>query len=218
MLGVAQPDIGNGTFFEVPAGSHTIIDQVDFASLPGSESESPSSLIPDGQGNFYGLSGFNVFELIAPPAMQLVFAQSPATNLTAGQDLGTVSVFLENQFGSVVGDDDSAVTLLLNGGSGTLSGTTTVNAVNGIATFSGLAADTAGADTLSATDNGLASAISGPFTVAPGPASELALANQSATITAGVTTDIDVNIADQFGNPVPALRGTSHSRSPAAHR
>jgi hypothetical protein len=57
------------------------------------------------------------------------------------------------------------VTIAINTGTGTLAGTLTVAAVNGIATFNNLSINTAGDFTLKATDGILTQAISNSFTV-----------------------------------------------------
>jgi hypothetical protein len=79
---------------------------------------------------------------------------------------------VEDAFGNVVTTDNSPVTLTLSNGSfegG--SNTAAANAVNGIATFSGLRIDAAGTYTLSATDGSLTpSGPSSSFTINPATA------------------------------------------------
>ena len=65
---------------------------------------------------------------------------------------------------------DESGALTLGAGSGTLSGTLTQPAVNGVATFSDLAISSAGSYTLQASATGSAGAVSTPFTITPLPA------------------------------------------------
>jgi parallel beta-helix repeat protein len=109
---------------------------------------------------------------------------------------------------------NGAVTLALgaNPGGGTLSGTTTVNAVNGVATFAGLSIDKPGVGyTLVATSGNLPSATSNPFTVASGPATQLDFSTQPGGALAGAVLspqpvvtvkDADGNTATTFNGPV----------------
>jgi hypothetical protein len=100
----------------------------------------------------------------------LLFLQGP-TDTAAGQTIGpAVLVALVDQFGNVVTSDNTdrvTVSLGNNPGGGTLSGTLTVTVVNGVATFSDLSIDMAGAAyTLHATAGGsLADIDSDPFTI-----------------------------------------------------
>src|SRR5882724_5141169 len=80
----------------------------------------------------------------APPA-KLAFTQEPNASYASGATI-TVKVSIEDAAGNVVTGDTSAVTLALGGGTGgaVLSGTKTVNAVAGVATFSNLTIDKVG--------------------------------------------------------------------------
>jgi hypothetical protein len=95
---------------------------------------------------------------------KLAFGQQP-TNVVAGA--GTISppvtVYVEDADGNVLTTDDFNVTLSVAIGPGTLGGTTTVAAVDGVATFSNLSLATPGAYVLSATDGSFANATSNSF-------------------------------------------------------
>ncbi|MGA3068353.1 MAG: hypothetical protein ABSF29_16025, partial [Tepidisphaeraceae bacterium] len=137
----------------------------------------------------------------AGPAM-LVFGQQP-TNVTAGSLLTPdVTVYIEDANGNLVTTGNSSVTLSVASGSGTLSGTLTVAAVNGVATFSSLVIDKAGADTLSAADGNLASATSAQFSVAPAAPSQMLIVDQQfvAQQYGSVSLDTILVLEDQFGN------------------
>ena len=116
---------------------------------------------------------------VAPrPATHLGFVQEPSA-ATAGQPISpAVRVAIRNDQGGTVSAATTAVTLALstNPSGATLSGTTTVAAVNGIAIFGDLTLDKAGAGyTLTATAAPLASATSTPFANLAGPPSQLTL-------------------------------------------
>jgi hypothetical protein len=106
-----------------------------------------------------------------PPA-GLAFAASPGTT-RAGQPLGLVKVAIVDSTGTpVAGADTILVTIAIknNPGRGTLAGTDTAHARNGVATFSDLRIDQAGtAYTLTASGGSLPPGTSAPFDVMPPP-------------------------------------------------
>src|SRR5687768_15143743 len=108
-----------------------------------------------------GKSGTALITVTPRPATRLGFLQQPGT-ATAGQPLApAVRVAVQNDLGGTVTNAAHPVTIALgsNPGSATLSGTTTVQAINGIATFSNLSLDKAWAGyTLTATAGNLSAA------------------------------------------------------------
>ena len=92
----------------------------------------------------------------------LEFIQGP-TGTSAGLPLATIQVAAKKA-GRINTRYSRAVSLTLQG-AGTLFGTTTVNAVAGVATFTDLVIDTAGTYTLFATSGRLAPATSAPFEI-----------------------------------------------------
>jgi alpha-tubulin suppressor-like RCC1 family protein len=140
-------------------------------------------------------------------AAKLAFAVQPS-NSTAGAGIAPV-VAIQDASGNTVTSASSAVTVTLgsNPAGGTLSGTTTVNAVNGVATFGGLSISSAGSGyTLVASSGTLTNATSATFTIAPAAAAKLAFTGQPNDGTAGValTPAVAVAIQDAFGNSVPS--------------
>ena len=105
-------------------------------------------------------------------ATQLVFGTQPS-NTTATQPIApAVVIRAEDNAGNLDSDYSGAVTIALgsNPGAGTLGGTTTVNAVNGIATFSNLSINNPGTGyTLVASATGLNAATSSLFTISATP-------------------------------------------------
>jgi alpha-tubulin suppressor-like RCC1 family protein len=126
--------------------------------------------------------------------------------VTAGQAFApAVTVAVQDPAGNTVTGATNPVSLAIgtNAGSGTLSGVTTVLAVNGVASFSGLSIDKSGTGyTLVAASPGLGSATSTPFAVAAGPASLLGFTVQPSGALTGtpISPAVAVGVRDLFGN------------------
>jgi alpha-tubulin suppressor-like RCC1 family protein len=153
-----------------------------------------------------GNAVLNVGSVPSTPT-QLAFSVQPSTS-TAGQALSpAVEVEIRDANGNLVTGARNAVTLALgtNPGGGTLAGTRTVAAVNGIASFSGLWIDKAAAGyTLAASATSLTGATSGTFTVNPGPPTKLAFGQQPTNAQGNVAfaPAVTVTISDAFSNVV----------------
>lgn len=110
------------------------------------------------------------FSITAGPAAKLIFSAQPGSgivNLPLSQQPAVTAL---DAYNNTVTGFSGAVTLAIgaNPGGGALSGTATVNAVGGVATFSGLKISKAGVGyTLAASATGLTSAISAPFNIGP---------------------------------------------------
>jgi hypothetical protein len=105
--------------------------------------------------------------VLARPAVRLAFATQPA-DAAAGATLAPIRVAVQDEVGSTVTTSTASVTLSLdrNPGGATLSGTTTVSASGGVATFSDLRIDKGGSGyTLRATSGSLSPAISNQFDI-----------------------------------------------------
>jgi subtilisin-like proprotein convertase family protein len=106
---------------------------------------------------------------------RVVFSAQPTTTLAGGTinaATGGVKVQLQDATGNNIVDNGVPITLALapNPAGGTLTGTLTVNTVNGVATFSDLSIDQFDdAYQLVATSGVLISATSGAFEIAPAP-------------------------------------------------
>jgi hypothetical protein len=101
---------------------------------------------------------------------------------------------------SLMSTSSAAVTAAIATGSGALSGTTTVNAVNGVATFTNLTVSGGGPFTLRFTSSGFTSATSASFTLTQTPAS-LAVQTQPDDANSGISFGAQpvVNILDGNG-------------------
>ncbi len=146
------------------------------------------------------------FNVVAVTGLHLVFTTQPS-NVTAGTFIAPAVVVTaqdaqNNPVPSFTGD------VTLGFGScavgAILSGTTTVTAVSGNATFADLGIDRAGGCILVATSSGLQNVASGSFTVSPGAPAQVAFTIQPSTVAVGVvmTPIVRVTIEDALGNPV----------------
>ncbi len=156
-----------------------------------------------------GLTGATsgAFNITVGPAAKLAVTTGPG-NSVAGAAFGTSpAVTVLDAGGNTVTTSSVSITLAIgtNPGSGTLSGTATVSAVNGVATFSGLSIDKAGTGyTLTAASSGLTGATSGTFNITFAAASQLVFTTQPGGGTSGAawTTQPVVTVLDAFGNTV----------------
>ena len=189
--------------FVIAAGVNTVITLVTFN---GTNGNSPAAaLVTDGKGNFYGTTTFGgadnygvVFKLTLD--LKLAFVSQPS-NAVAGVTIPTVTVDVEDDNGNLMSTDNSDVTLGIS--SGTLSGTLTEQAVNGVATFSNLSSTTAGTHTLTASDSedNLSGFASSSFTISPAAPSQLVFTTGPAGGVAGKTlAAVKVKIEDGYGN------------------
>ena len=131
------------------------------------------------------------FDVIADAhgQLQLVFAVQPS-NTAAGVAIGpAVAVAVEDEFGNIVTSAaaDVTVSLISNPTDSVLLGALTVPAVGGVATFTDLTIQTAGAGyTLGATSGVLSTGPSTSFSIISGPVNKLAFAVQPSNTVAGV--------------------------------
>ena len=149
----------------------------------------------------------NVF---IPPFLHLAFSQQPA-NAPAGIAINpAVTVQILDASNNLV-NSISAVTVAIgnNPASGILSGTRTVAAVGGTATFNNLSIDKVGAGyTLAASGTNLAGAVSSPFNITAGAASSIvatAGSGQSATINSTFANALQATVTDASGTPVSGV-------------
>src|SRR5262249_54492672 len=87
-------------------------------------------------------------------------------------------------------------------GSGTLQGTLTAKALNGVATYTNLSINVAGTITILFTATNLTSVTSTPIVVGPAPADHLVFATQPGSASAGVSFSIQpvIKTQDRFGS------------------
>jgi hypothetical protein len=146
------------------------------------------------------------FNVNAGAATQLAFTQQPPVSLVAGTGF-TIVVTAQDNLGNAATTFAGNINLAFGShpvGS-VLTGTTTVNALGGVATFSNLGTLTvAGGYTLVASSSGFQSVVSNSFTVTAGAATQLAFTTQPSAVAAGAVMSpaVQVAVQDAFGNTV----------------
>ncbi len=166
--------LGNNPAGATLSGTKTVAATAGVASFPG------LSINRSGVGyTLTATSGTlisatsNPFNVIPSDPTTLVFTASPGTTAARAILTPHPRVEIRDASGNLVTDSTAEVTIVLTG-SGVLGGTTTVNAVNGVATFTDLTVGTPGTFpgqfTLTATSGSLTAAISGSFEVPATPA------------------------------------------------
>ncbi len=147
------------------------------------------------------------FDVAVGPASKLVYTQGPSA-VTAGQTISpAVTLSVQDAGGNLASTSNATVTMAIstNPGGGTLSGTTSINAVNGIVTFSNLSINrSANGYKLTASSTGLTSAASAAFNVSPGAPAQLGFSQQPGGGTGGTawTTQPKLAIQDAQGNTI----------------
>jgi hypothetical protein len=200
-----------------PGGS-TLGGTTTVAALNGVASFSTLTLDKTGTG--YRLTGTasglstatsSAFNITAGPATQLVFSTQPSTTVADHQISPAVKVRALDGFGNVATGFSGAVAVALgnNPGGSTLSGTTPVAAVSGVATFFLSLDKTGTAYTLTASAGGLGQVTSAAFDIIPGTATQLTFSRQPGTTVAGaaISPAVQVTALDPAGNPVPGFTG-----------
>jgi len=141
--------------------------------------------------------------------VRLAFLNVPQR--AAGTTFVPIRVGILDHTGQIVPTANHAVTIsLANPGGATLSGTTTVNAVNGVAVFSDLSVDTPGDYNFTATADGLLSAQSQEFDITAGAPATITFlqgpppADPMDAIVKGqpISPALRVEVRDPFGNLV----------------
>src|SRR5438876_259005 len=153
------------------------------------------------------------FNITAGTATQLAFGIQPGTTIAGRQISPAVKVRALDALGNLVPGFTGSVSAALgaNPGGGTLSGTTPVAAVGGVATFFDLSINKTGSGyTLTAAAAGFAPVTSSAFDITPGTATQLVFTVQPSTTVAGaaISPAVQVSALDAANNVVPSFTGT----------
>src|SRR6185295_10253137 len=149
----------------------------------------------------------SAFTISPAAAAKLAVTVQPANTVAGASIAPSVQVTVQDAFSNTVTSSTANVTVAIgtNPGGGALSGTTTMAAVGGVATFSNLSIDKVGAGyTLTGASSPLTGATSGAFTITPAAATKLAFTVQPSSATAGVAIApaVQVTVQDAFSNTV----------------
>lgn len=167
-----------------------------------------TKITAEDSGGLFGTSP-EIITVDAVP-IRLVYLQSPSGTTEAGQPFTQQPIIeIQDEEGNRVESASAFVSLSLESGSGELRGEIALQAVNGLATFSGLNIDLVGDDkVILAESEGLISASSGVFSILAGPPAvftRFAGIQQVAAIGTAVTTPPAVRVQDIFGNPISGI-------------
>src|SRR5205814_2256697 len=160
-----------------------------------------------------GTATSSSFNIIADTSTQLVFGTQSGTTVAGQQITPAVKVRALDAFGNVATGFTGAVAIALgsNPGGSTLSGTTPVAAVGGVASFGDLSLNrTATGYTLTGSVSGFAPVTSTAFDITPGTATQLAFTQQPRNTVAGaaISPAVQVTALDAAGNAVPGFTGS----------
>jgi hypothetical protein len=159
--------------------------------------------------------GRGVFEIsTAAPATQLVVTTQPPNPVTAGAGFSIV-VKAEDAKGDVDTGYQGSITLGLvrNPGNDTLGGQVTMNATNGVATFSNLTLTVAANNVQIGAISGGLSGTSQLFNVVPGAIHNFVVAGYPSPTTAGAAHTFTATAYDSYHNVVTTYTGTVHVSS-----
>ncbi len=193
-----------------PGESVTVTFQATVGSTTGSKAWTVSawqSTTPFGSGAFSNVGGSVSVQVASScPGTHLAFLQQPTDANATAAISPSVTVQVLDAANNPAPGASNAITLAIgtNAGSGTLSGTKTVNASGGVATFSDLSIDKVGTGyTLTASATGLTGVTSNGFNITTGDAASIAfVAGPSDTEAGGTMADVAVKVTDAGGNPV----------------
>jgi hypothetical protein len=167
-----------------------------------------NSVVIDTAGNYTltasdgGLTSANSSSFVIENSSKLAIGQQPSQTVAGKAVNPAVTVDVENSSGQIINNDQSLVTLTLNTGQFSNGSTSmTVNAVNGVATFSNLVIDSTGSYTLIASDSLLQQTQTNPFSVVA-VGSQLAFTQQPATaiVNSAINPSVAISVEDAFGN------------------
>ncbi|MHA8104917.1 invasin domain 3-containing protein [Aquirufa nivalisilvae] len=190
-------DVGDGTYTATVTSPTTVGTGEFIATIDGTNVQ-----------NGTGSRQHSVITYTVGAAAKLSFQVQPSNTASQASINPAVKVRIEDINGNLTTSTANVtIDFGTNAGSGTLSGTKTVAAVSGVATFSDLSINnTANGYTLTATSSGLTSATSNTFNISNSGAAKLAFSVQPSNATAGssISPAIKVQILDAAGNPTTA--------------
>ncbi len=141
---------------------------------------------------------------------QLVVTQRPST-VTAGNLFG-LTVAAEDSSGNLLTSYNGPLTVSLgnNPGGGTLGGTLTATATDGVATFSGLSLTTAATGyTLGVSGGGFGIGTTSAFAVTPAAATQIVVTSQPpSSVATNTAFTVVATIEDQYGNVVTSANNS----------
>ena len=221
---------GNGTLGGTPS-VNAVNGVATFTDLTLADIVGANSTLRFSSGSLTSADSSSISPTGAGAATQLAITTQPVAGASGEAMTSQPVVAIQDSAGNVVTTATDSVSVAVQTGNGTLSGTTSVNAVNGVATFTDLTlADMVGASsTLRFSSGSLTSADSSSIS----PTGAGAAAQMAATSGSGQIAEIDtafavplvVTITDASGNPVagetvtftPPVSGASATIQAGSH-
>jgi hypothetical protein len=159
------------------------------------------------------IAGAQVGITVNPAAADhLAFAVQPSNTVAGVAISPAITVQILDKFNNLVTTDNTdsiGLAIGTNPSSGTLSGTTTLTASGGVATFSNLSINKAGSGyTLSAASGSLTGAASASFAIAAAAASTFNVTGFPSPVISGQAQSFTVTALDAFGNTATGYAGT----------
>jgi len=185
--------------------SDQLVATVDTGGLLKSKGPGQTFITAAGRG----VPGYAVVS-VTQAAASLAFSVQPSSTIAGEAINPAIQVEVRDASGNLIAGSRAAITLAFgaNPGGAVLHGSTTVNAVGGIATFSGVTIETADSGyTLVASAGGLAPGNSATFHVLAAAPRALQWIALAATDTAGQALPFTVRAVDRFGNFTPSVVG-----------
>jgi hypothetical protein len=181
-----------------------------FSNLSIDKSSSGYRLAASANGFATGTSA--AFTINAGAATKLGFIVQPSATPAGAPIIPGVQVAVQDALGNKVTGISGSITVAIgtNPSSGTLSGTLTQPINAGVASFSTLSINNAGAGyTLAATSTGFTGAISAPFTISAAASTRLVFTFHPSITTAGVAISpaVEVTAQNGVGNTVTGFTG-----------
>ena len=194
------------------SGSASIAGTVSVAAVSGIATFSGLSIDTVNTGYTFSIASTGLtsatstsFDITTPTPVKLAFGTQPV-DAVAGVNITSFTVEIQDAASNVVTASTDTITLSFasdpSAGAATLSGTLSVAAVAGVATFTNINIDKAYTYTLDASATGLTSDTSSSFTINPTTASKLAFSVEPSNTEYGtvISPSIAVQILDAYDN------------------
>jgi hypothetical protein len=180
-----------------------------FSNITVSKAGSGFTLVATAAGLTSATS--SAFNIVSAGPTQLAFSTQPPASKSSSSGFA-IAVAVKDASGATVSGNSASVTIALTTPNGAiLSGIKTVNAVNGVASYASVSVDKAGTYTLTATANGLTSALSNSFTITPGAAAKIAFTTQPpGSVVSSASFGVAVSVRDAAGNTVTGNTSSVH--------
>jgi hypothetical protein len=198
---------GNATAAQL-SGTATLKLAKGVASFTNLSINQPGDFQIQVNGGGFPAANTNTLHSVFVPT-HLAFTQQPLQQIAGNTFTPSIVISILDAGNRVDTTNNSLVTLTLKG-NGTLNGTVTVAAIDGVATFDDLSIEQAGTYTLSATTAGLPAAKSASFKIVPDATTAHLVATTlppGPVVVGKKLPSIVVQVQDQFGNRIT----TDHS-------